>query len=103
MHSFPRPQEPHLVAAREPAPGTCPECGSDVLADYRVLSEGGWWDVRKCQACLHSLNRVPAPPFQVAGGAPAAAAIVDPDRSRHPLAASPDGRPARSVLAYGLP
>lgn len=63
MHSFPRPQEPHLVAAREPAQGTCPECGSDQLADYRVLSEGGWWDVRKCQTCLHSLSRVAAPPF----------------------------------------
>jgi hypothetical protein len=63
VHSFPRPQEPHLVAARAPAQGTCPECGSDQLADYRVLSEGGWWDVRKCQSCLHSLNRTPAPPF----------------------------------------
>jgi hypothetical protein len=28
-----------------------------------VLSEGGWWDVRKCQGCLHSLSRRPAPPF----------------------------------------
>ena len=45
------------------AQGTCPECGSDQLADYRVLSEGGWWDVRKCQTCLHSLSRVAAPPF----------------------------------------
>jgi vanillate/4-hydroxybenzoate decarboxylase subunit D len=63
VHSFPRPQEPHLFAAREPAEGTCPECGSEQLADYRVLSEGGWWDVRKCQNCLHSLNRTPAPPF----------------------------------------
>lgn len=63
MHSFPRPQELHLVAAREPAQGTCPECGGDQLADYRVLSEGGWWDVRKCQTCLHSLSREAAPPF----------------------------------------
>jgi vanillate/4-hydroxybenzoate decarboxylase subunit D len=62
LHAFPRPQETHLVAPREPASGACPECGGR-LADYRVLSEGGWWDVRKCQDCLHSLSRVPAPPL----------------------------------------
>jgi hypothetical protein len=63
VHSFPRPKELHLVAAREPAQGICPACGSDELADYRVLSEGGWWDVRKCQVCLYSLSRTAAPPF----------------------------------------
>ena len=63
MHSFPRPQELHLVAARERAEGTCPACGAARLADYRVLSEGGWWDVRKCQACLHSVSRQVAPAF----------------------------------------
>jgi hypothetical protein len=63
VHSFPRPDELHLVAAREPAQGTCPECGGDELADYRVLSEGGWWDVRKCQNCLHSISRRRAPAF----------------------------------------
>ena len=63
MHSFPRPQERHLAAQRTAAEGTCPECGSEGLADYRVLSEGGWWDVRKCQRCLHSLSREAAPPF----------------------------------------
>jgi vanillate/4-hydroxybenzoate decarboxylase subunit D len=63
VHSFPRPEERHLVVVREPAEGACPECGAAELADYRVLSEGGWWDVRKCQACLHSLSRRPAPPF----------------------------------------
>lgn len=63
MHAFSRPQELHLVAERAPATGTCPECGSSALADYRVLSEGGWWTVRKCQDCLHSLSRQPAPPF----------------------------------------
>ena len=57
MHSFSRPAEPHLSVAREPATGTCPECGSSDLADYRVLSEGGWWDVRKCQRCLASVTR----------------------------------------------
>ena len=33
------------------------------LAEYRVLSEGGWWDVRKCQACLASASREPAPRY----------------------------------------
>jgi vanillate/4-hydroxybenzoate decarboxylase subunit D len=63
MHSFPRPQELHLVVEREPATGTCRDCGSTALADYRVLSEGGWWQVRKCQDCLSSVSREPAPPF----------------------------------------
>lgn len=64
VHTFPRPTTPYLVAEREPAAGVCPECGGGRLADYRVLSEGGWWDVRKCQDCLHSLSRVPAPPLR---------------------------------------
>jgi hypothetical protein len=63
VHSFPRPDQLHLDATREPVEGTCPECGSDDLADYRVLSEGGWWDVRKCQTCLHSISRRRAPAF----------------------------------------
>ena len=33
------------------------------LAEYRVLSEGGWFDVRKCQGCLESVSREQAPPF----------------------------------------
>ena len=57
MHSFPRPTEQYLSAERTPAEGTCPECGAAELADYRVLSEGGWWDVRKCQRCLASVTR----------------------------------------------
>ncbi|MGC4253091.1 MAG: hypothetical protein QM605_16905 [Sphingobium sp.] len=28
---------------------------------YPVHSEGGWFDVVKCQACLHSLSRDPGP------------------------------------------
>ncbi len=61
MHSFPRPAEPYLFVEREPAEGTCPECGAAELADYRVLGEGGWWDVRKCQRCLCSVSRTAAP------------------------------------------
>jgi hypothetical protein len=63
MHSFPRPTETHLHVERRPAEGTCPECGAENLAEYRVLSEGGWWDVRKCQACLASITRKRAPRF----------------------------------------
>jgi hypothetical protein len=62
-HSFPRPDSPHLSVERRPVEGTCPECGSARLADYRVLGEGGWWDVRKCQDCLASLRRDPGPLF----------------------------------------
>jgi hypothetical protein len=63
VHSFPRPSDAHLAVARTPVEGTCPECGAAELAEYRVLSEGGWWDVRKCQRCLASLTREPGPPF----------------------------------------
>jgi hypothetical protein len=63
VHSFPRPSEPYLHAERRPVDGTCPECGAAELAEYRVLSEGGWWDVRKCQRCLHSVSRERGPLF----------------------------------------
>lgn len=63
MHSFPRPAEAHIDARREPVEGVCPECGSSDLAAYRVMSEGGWWDVAKCQACLCSVRREPGPAF----------------------------------------
>jgi hypothetical protein len=63
MHSFPRPSAEHLSVERAAVPGTCPECGADDLAEYRVLSDGGWWDVRKCQSCLASLQRTPGPAF----------------------------------------
>jgi hypothetical protein len=63
MHSFPRPSEPHLDVERRPADGACPECGATELADYRVLGEGGWWEVRKCQRCLASVSREPGPPY----------------------------------------
>jgi hypothetical protein len=61
MHSFPRPTQTHLHAEREPAEGSCPECGAADLATYRVLSEGGWFTATKCQSCLASVSRVPAP------------------------------------------
>lgn len=64
-HSFPRPSEPFLSVERIRVEGACPECGADDLAEYRVLSEGGWWDVRKCQSCLASVSREPGPLFGV--------------------------------------
>jgi vanillate/4-hydroxybenzoate decarboxylase subunit D len=63
MHSFPRPTERHLFAERRRVEGACPECGAQELAEYRVLSEGGWWDVRKCQRCLCSVSRERGPLF----------------------------------------
>jgi hypothetical protein len=63
MHAFPRPTATHLDAERHPVEGPCPECGAEALADYRVLSDGGWWDVRKCQDCLASVRREPGPLF----------------------------------------
>jgi hypothetical protein len=63
MHTFPRPTEEHLSVERVPIDGACPECGAEDLAAYRVLSDGGWWDVKKCQSCLASVERVPGPPF----------------------------------------
>ncbi|MGI9625065.1 MAG: hypothetical protein ACR2PK_19715 [Acidimicrobiales bacterium] len=44
---------------REHVVGDCPECGAAELAQYPVLSEGGWYLVVKCQDCLHSVDREP--------------------------------------------
>jgi vanillate/4-hydroxybenzoate decarboxylase subunit D len=57
MWSFPRPATETLSVEREPVEGECPQCGSDRLAKYPVVSEGGWWDVVKCQECLVSVSR----------------------------------------------
>ena len=56
-HTFPRPEEPYLFVEREDVDGSCPECGSEDLKRYPVLSEGGWWTVTKCQSCLFSVSR----------------------------------------------
>lgn len=63
MHTFPRPQAERLYVDRTPVDGTCPECGAAELREYRVLSEGGWWTAVKCQDCLASVSREPAPPL----------------------------------------
>ncbi|HEY1777963.1 MAG TPA: hypothetical protein VGG41_17540 [Solirubrobacteraceae bacterium] len=62
-HTFQRPAQLHLDAERTAVEGTCPACGAPELAAYRVLSDGGFFNVVKCQRCLHSLEREPAPPF----------------------------------------
>lgn len=61
MHNFPRPSTPTVTAPREPLPGACPACGAETLAAYRVMSEGGWWNVVKCQSCLANVRREPGP------------------------------------------
>ena len=63
MHNHPRPATPTVTAPRTAAPGRCPACGAEHLAEYRVISEGGWWQVTKCQDCLASLKREPGPMF----------------------------------------
>jgi hypothetical protein len=61
MQTYPRPAEPYVDVPREPVEGTCPECGSSSLRRYPVLSEGGWWNVVKCQDCLCSVERERGP------------------------------------------
>ena len=57
MKGFQRPAEERLYEVREKVKGVCPECNSQDIAAYRVLSDAGWWNVVKCQNCLYSLDR----------------------------------------------
>ncbi len=50
-----------VALERTPVEGSCPRCGADALAAYPVCSEGGWFDVVKCQECLHSVSRERGP------------------------------------------
>ena len=54
---FIRPDTPTVAVVPTPQAGNCPGCGAHSLAAYRVLSEGGWWDVIKCRDCLTSVDR----------------------------------------------
>jgi hypothetical protein len=57
MQTYARPSELTVEVERRAVAGACPECGADGLQAYPVLSEGGWWDVTKCQSCLCSVER----------------------------------------------
>jgi hypothetical protein len=57
MNGFPRPKDETLFEERRKVDDLCPECGGADIAAYRVLTDGGWHDVVKCQGCLHSLSR----------------------------------------------
>jgi transposase-like protein len=57
MPPFARPQEPYPAQVKEPVEGSCPQCGAEALRRYPVNSEGGWFQVVKCQSCLHSVSR----------------------------------------------
>ena len=48
-----------LTLDREPADGICRRCGAEDLRRYPVVSEGGWFQVTKCQTCLLSVSREP--------------------------------------------
>lgn len=54
---YQRPEELFPVQEKEPVAGDCESCGAEALRRYPVLSEGGWFMVVKCQACLHSKSR----------------------------------------------
>jgi hypothetical protein len=58
---FMRPTTPEVHTQRDAVAGTCPVCQAEALQRYRVLSEGGWWNVVKCSHCLHSVSREPGP------------------------------------------
>lgn len=57
MLDHPRPEDKELFVNKTIVESKCPECGSDRVRYYDVVSEGGWWEVVKCQDCLHSLDR----------------------------------------------
>jgi hypothetical protein len=50
---------PGINAVKETVEGDCPSCETASLMRYEVLSEGGWFRVVKCSACLHSVERKP--------------------------------------------
>ena len=56
-HSSTPPCGEGVHQSREAVSGTCPACAAQTLASYPVLSEGGWYRVTKCQACLVSIAR----------------------------------------------
>lgn len=52
---------PAVALERGSVDGACPRCGAAALAGYPVFGEGGWFDVVKCQECLHPVSRERGP------------------------------------------
>ena len=52
-------RDAYVYVERKSVEGACSDCGESRLMTYMVLSEGGWFEVVKCQSCLHSESRVP--------------------------------------------
>jgi allophanate hydrolase subunit 1 len=48
---------PPIDLERERVDRNCPKCGGGDVAAYPLNSEGGWFQVVKCQGCLHSVSR----------------------------------------------
>lgn len=52
---------PGLHLKRVAVDGRCQACGASDLRKYPVNTEGGWFEVVKCQACLASQSREALP------------------------------------------
>jgi vanillate/4-hydroxybenzoate decarboxylase subunit D len=63
MAGYPRPDTPEVYLDKSSVEGKCSNCNEEKLASYPVLSEGGWWNVVKCQSCLSSISRERGPLF----------------------------------------
>lgn len=50
-----------IAIDRTKVDGACPTCGASELAAYPVHSEGGWFDIVKCQECLTAVSRDKGP------------------------------------------
>ncbi|UNK46072.1 hypothetical protein [Arthrobacter sulfonylureivorans] len=63
LPAHPRPAQHLLETEKAESAQRCSHCPASEVRQYRVLSEGGWWNVAKCQTCLRSIARTPAPIF----------------------------------------
>lgn len=61
MNEHSNTTSPPLFLERQPVEGSCPRCGAEELRSYPVNSEGGWFDVVKCQECLGTVSRERGP------------------------------------------
>ena len=63
---FMRPTTPEVHAERTAVDGACPACGDRSLQRYRVLSEGGWWNVGMSRLTNPSMNARESGPVNIA-------------------------------------